>query len=102
MAHTVAWLPDAVADLETIARYIAVDSPAYAAVVVERITLAARTLAEFPEIGRIVPEWNDESIRERIVYSYRLIYRHRAEDVLVLAVIHGARLLPDESREQPD
>jgi site-specific recombinase XerD len=35
----------------------------------------ARNLNTFPDAGRIVPELGDETIRERFVYSYRLIYR---------------------------
>jgi len=40
-----------------------------------------------------VPKFGDEHIRERFVYSYRLIYRIREHQVLVVAVIHGKRLL---------
>ncbi|MFP4174137.1 MAG: type II toxin-antitoxin system RelE/ParE family toxin, partial [Candidatus Hydrogenedentota bacterium] len=34
-----------------------------------------RNIGEFPRMGRAVPEIGDENIRERFVYSYRLIYR---------------------------
>ena len=34
-----------------------------------------------------------KNIRERFVYSYRLIYRTNPSDVLVVAIIHGNRLL---------
>jgi toxin ParE1/3/4 len=44
-------------------------------------------------LGRIVPEIGGRSIRERFVYSYRIIYRLEAERILVAAVIHGSRLL---------
>jgi toxin ParE1/3/4 len=47
-----------------------------------------------------VPEWSDKTIRELLVYTYRLIYRIDNDSVLVLAVIHGARLLPDVLRER--
>ncbi len=53
----------------------------------------ARALADFPRMGRPVPEWGDEQVRERLVYNYRLIYQVRESSVLVLAVIHGARNL---------
>ncbi len=51
---------------------------------------------------RRVPEWNDDAVRQRIIYSYRLIFRvlHDARRIEVLAVIHGARLLPDEIHER--
>ena len=44
-------------------------------------------------MGRVVPEIGDPAIRERFVYSYRIIYRLELERVLVAAVIHGRRLL---------
>jgi toxin ParE1/3/4 len=60
--------------VDEIAAYIARDSPTYAAAVVEKILDITRNLQNFPLLGRIVPESNEESIRERFVYSYRLIY----------------------------
>ena len=44
-------------------------------------------------MGRIVPEFGIENIREIIVGSYRVIYRIRDEDVQILTVHHGAQLL---------
>jgi toxin ParE1/3/4 len=52
-----------------------------------------RTLAEFPLSGRKVPEFEDESIRELIAYSYRIIYVVEQGEVLIAAVIHGRRML---------
>lgn len=40
-----------------------------------------------------MPELGNENIRERFVYSYRLIYRIQEHEMLVVAVIHGKRLL---------
>jgi plasmid stabilization system protein ParE len=82
-----------VQDLETIASYIAQDSPAYAATVVKTIVNQVKTLASFPRSGRKVPEFDDENIRELIAYSYRIIYRLQQEEVLIAAVIHGKRIL---------
>ena len=95
----VVWLPAALDDLDGIADYIAADSPRYAAAVVERFKAASRDLARFPRIGPRVREWDDDSYRQRIIYSYRLIYRLRDDRVEILAVIHGARLLPDDLRD---
>ena len=50
-------------------------------------------MVEFPEIGRIVPEIDNSEIRERFVYSYRLIYRIYADRIRLIAVMHGNRLL---------
>lgn len=98
MAHQVAWLRAAVEDLDEIAAYIAQDSPRYAGIVTEKILTAARELADFPNMGSMVPEWDDDTYRQRIVYSYRLIYRVKSDRVQVLTVIHGARQLPRSIR----
>jgi toxin ParE1/3/4 len=67
--------------LESIATYIADDSPAYARSVVKSIIEQTRTLTQFPRSGRKVPEFDDENIRELIAYSYRIIYRLDGDEV---------------------
>lgn len=93
MDYTLKWSPEAAEDVESIAEYIARDSEFYAQSVVMKILVVARQVTEHPLIGRVVPELNDESIRERFVYSYRLIYRIEKNAILIVAVIHGKRLL---------
>ncbi|MEA3275335.1 MAG: type II toxin-antitoxin system RelE/ParE family toxin [Pseudomonadota bacterium] len=44
-------------------------------------------------MGRVVPELGQDNIREHFIYSYRVIYEIQNEDLHVLAVIHGKRLL---------
>ncbi len=89
----VEWSPEATEDLESIAEYIARDSEFYARAVVTEILSVSRDIREFPLIGRVVPEIGDERIRERFIYSYRLVYSVEPEHILVVAVIHGKRLL---------
>jgi toxin ParE1/3/4 len=74
MAHRVVWSPRALADVEAIAAYIASDSITYAKAVVRKILASTRTLEHFPRAGRKVPEFDNETIRELFVYSYRIIY----------------------------
>ena len=93
MAHELSWSPEAAEDVEQIATYIERDSSWYAQAVVARFLAAAESLREFSERGRVVPELRDPSVRECFVYSYRLIYRVSPGTVLILAVIHGHRLL---------
>ena len=50
--------------LETFTATIAKDSELYATSFVERIILAAEKLADFPRLGRMVPEADQENIRE--------------------------------------
>lgn len=93
MARALVWSPQAIEDIESIASYIERDSLWYAKAVASKIVETAEGIPEFPELGRIVPEIGNAAIRERFVYSYRIIYRLEAERVVVAAVIHGSRLL---------
>lgn len=95
----VSWSPEATDDLESIAEYIARDSEFYARAVVSEILKVARSIGSFPLIGRMVPEIESEVIRERFVYSYRLVYRIENKSILIVAVIHGKRLI-DVAAEQ--
>ena len=93
MEYRVTWSPEAVEDLESIAEYIERDSSFYAQSVISKILEASRNIKEFPLIGRVVPELGNENIRERFVYSYRLVYKMAKRKILIVAVIHGKRLL---------
>ncbi|OYY59576.1 MAG: plasmid stabilization protein [Hydrogenophilales bacterium 28-61-11] len=93
--QVVVWSPEALEDVDDIATYIARDSTFYAAAVVEKLLMAASKLNQFPQSGRIVPELNQPDIRERFVYSYRLIYQIEPTRVLVTAVVHGRRRQDD-------
>jgi toxin ParE1/3/4 len=94
VAQRVVWSPRAiVADVEAIASYIASDSPSYANAVVRRIVTLTQTLSAFPLSGRKVPEFDDDSVRELIAYSHRIIYLVQPTEVLVAAMIHGKRML---------
>ena len=93
MDTRVSWSPEALEDLDSIAAYIAKDSPFYASAVVRKILDVTQSLAKFPNVGPIVPEIGESEFRERFVYSYRVIYRVTADQVLIVAVVHGRRLL---------
>ena len=95
MAYQVVWSPKALEDVEGIAAYIARDSASYAAAVVRSIIKSARKLRRFPLSGRVVPEIDDERVREVFAYSYRIVYRLDGQVVTVAAVIHGRRISSD-------
>jgi toxin ParE1/3/4 len=56
---------------------------------------ALSRLGEFPESGRLLPEFPDLPFREVIVKPYRFFYRTKDKTVWIVAVWHGAQL-PDE------
>lgn len=87
----VKWSLPAKRDLKQIHDYIAGDSKFYARKVVQTIVDQTMLLPEHPRVGRVVPEIQDQNVRELFVYSYRLIYEIGSEGVEILAVIHGRR-----------
>jgi plasmid stabilization system protein ParE len=93
MAHRVVWSRRASEDLAAIVDYIAADSPTYAGIVVKKVVHQTKALSRFPRSGRKVPEFDNENIRELLVYSYRVIYRLEEREVVIAAVIHGNRIL---------
>lgn len=93
MAIRLEWSEEALEDIESIATYIEKDSPHYAKSVVSKFFEKAQILKDFTDLGRKVPEIDDDNIREIFVYSYRLIYKINEDAILLVAVIHGKRLL---------
>jgi plasmid stabilization system protein ParE len=92
----VKWTATSRKHLKSIHDYIAADSSAYAQRLIDRITRRTEQLKSFPESGGKVLEYDDPSIRELLEGPYRIIYRVRPDRADILAVIHSARLLPEE------
>jgi toxin ParE1/3/4 len=90
------WAPKSLRELENIFVYISVDSVDYARIFVRKIIDAAKTIPEFPLLGRIVPEFKDERIRERIFKNYRIIYRIGNDEIEIVTIFHNARQLNEE------
>jgi toxin ParE1/3/4 len=72
--------------------YVAQDSPARAIKLVNRLVAAPRNLAQFPLMGRVVPEFGLEHLRELVtVRPYRILYVVREDHCSIVAVIRGSR-----------
>ncbi|HYW78863.1 MAG TPA: type II toxin-antitoxin system RelE/ParE family toxin [Thermoguttaceae bacterium] len=87
------WAKPALADLREIYEFIARDSSRYAQLTVEKITDATDSLARFPQLGEVLPEFPSSAYRQIVVGNYRLIYREApgANRVLVIAIVHASR-----------
>lgn len=96
----VIWSDPAKTDLRSIYDFIAHDSRHYAKKVTQDIVAKTDILDELPRMGRMVPELDNENIRELSLYSYRILYENRDQDVFVLAVIHKRRDLQPEMIER--
>jgi len=87
---TVRYSPTARVDLLSIADWIARDSPAAAARLVDQIDAKLELLADFPEaseaVGEILPE-----MRRSLVGSYVVYHRRRGDELEVIRIVHGAR-----------
>jgi plasmid stabilization system protein ParE len=58
--------------------------------IIERI----ENLNKYPLMGRMVPEFYNEMVRELIYKGYRIIYELKKEsEIEILSVIHGSRLV---------
>jgi addiction module RelE/StbE family toxin len=89
------WTENDIRHLFNIYEYIAANSPTYALRMVDRITRRSEQISDHPLSGRTVPEYEAEDIREMIEKPYRIIYKIKADQIDVLAVIHGAQILPE-------
>lgn len=98
----VKWTSQALDDLEAICLFIARDAPQVAGMFADRAFRATDRLANYPHSGRVVPELGIENIREIILGAYRLIYRIRQDEVHLLTLHHGARLLDTAKIEAGD
>jgi len=78
--------------------HILANRPAAARRFYERATKTLRRLEQFPESGRVVPEFPDLPFREAIVRPDRFFYRVGPRAVWVVGVWHGAQL-PSEPLE---
>ena len=72
--------------------YIRRDKPSATTGFRNRAETVLRRLEDFPESGRVVPEFPDLPYREVIVSPYRFFYRIKDEVVWIVAVWHGAQL----------
>ena len=85
----VIWSPQAKADLQEIAIFIASDSPYYAGTTVSRIVSSVERIMNFPLSGRIVPELGTSTIREVIWGNYRIVYRLSDKYCEIVAVLNS-------------
>ena len=92
----VAWTEPAVADLDAVADYIALDNPDAARALVARVFAHVEQLASQPESGSRPRELGSRSRYRQIVEPpCRVFYRYEAATarVFVLYVMRGERLL---------
>jgi len=96
----VVWTRQAFVRLAEIEDFIALDSHAAAEAHTAQLIHRAEALAQFPEMGRSVPELAGSDLRELIEGNYRIVYRIRARRIEVLTVFEGHHLLPVQDLQE--
>ena len=89
----------ALADLESIRDWYAEqDVPEVGERLIGDIVAGIEALADHPDMGRIVPEFNQPFLRELIRPPFRVVYRRDPKHVRVVRVWRSERLLevPEE------
>jgi toxin ParE1/3/4 len=80
-------------DLESIADYIAVDSPTRAESFVDELLVQCQRIAQNPLGYRLRPELL-EGVRSCAYGNYVIFFDVDAEDIVVVRILHGARDFP--------
>lgn len=93
----VRFIPSARVQFLSALSYIRQDNPHAAVKFRERVETVLRRLEEFPDSGRVVPEFPELPYREAVITPYRFFYRVKGDIVWIVAVWHGAQL-PEEPR----
>lgn len=85
------WTLTAAEDVRLLEEWIARDSPLSAVDFTDRLIGSVEKLADSPLLGRKVPEFNQDDLREFIFRGYRVVYSVGESFVTILRVVHGAR-----------
>lgn len=87
------WTEPALADLEAIADYIALENPAASNRLVQTVFESVERLECFPSSGKHPPEMPRSPYREIVVTPCRVLYRVEGDAVFLLCVMRAERLL---------
>lgn len=88
------WTQYALEDLQAIHDYIAQDSEFYATRFVNKLISRVDILINHPKAGKMVPEFENELLRELIEGNYRIIYSIESiTQIGIVRIHHSARIL---------
>lgn len=96
--YKIYWANIARDDLKNIIEYIVEDNLSNAKIIFSKIKSKASSLIQFPDRGRIVPEFKEQGIllyREVVAAPWRIIYRTSEKKVYILSVLDSRRNIED-------
>jgi toxin ParE1/3/4 len=89
----IVWSEPALADLDAIADYIALENPAAAAALVKRIFGHVEQLISHPNSGSRPQELGRSRYRQIVEPPCRVLYRYDGHKIFILHVMRSERLL---------
>ena len=87
----IVWTEPALAELDAIADYMALENPDAARQLVQKVFAHVEQLAEHPDSGSEPPELRGWRCRQLIEPTCRVFYRHEDDRVFVLYVMRAER-----------
>jgi toxin ParE1/3/4 len=100
MSVEIVWSPLALARLQEIRSYVALDKPQAAERLATRIVAAVEALKDYPHLGR---RGSIRGTRELVIgrTPYIVIYTVRADQVIINTIWHGALKTRSPKRPKP-
>ena len=89
----IVWTEPALSDLDAIADYIAIEDPAAAARLVQRVFRHVEQLEAHPKSGSRPSELRGARYRQIVEPPCRVFYRYDGDNVLILHVMRSEQLL---------
>ncbi len=84
----VKWTKQAIENIYSIREFYLIHSPRFADKLTDQIFSKEKIIASFPTVGRVVPELNNESVRELIYKQLRIIYILIGKEVAHVIAVH--------------
>jgi len=94
------WSEEAVERLKEQGRYVAFHNPKAAKALIRRLRKKVQALKELPLMGRIVPELEQEDIREIIDKQYRIVYQVTEDYIEIITIFETRQLFPLKKKKK--
>ena len=83
----ITWSNPAIEDLQQLREFYSQFSNGYADRLIDKLIERADILINFPQSGRMAPQFNDGLTREPVSGDYSIIYRIQDKDTIIISRI---------------